>query len=460
MADEKKVYDLTIRISDDYYKAFLSIEFLSKEAVVKPDDIVKELKERNVIFGIKHNVIADICKEKRNVYNELVAVGLEHVHGSDALINYHVNREHKAKPQVLEDGRVDFKNMGFVEMVHIGDVLATKTPATKGKMGTTVTGKNIRGKDGKEAVLKIGKNVKVSSDGLEAVSEAEGTVVFDGDKIIVVNLLEIKGNVGVETGNIVFQGQVIINGNITNGYQVECEGDLIVNGVVEGATLKSQGNIVISRGIQGHNEANIACNGNFTCNFINSATVTVKGDIETGAIMNSTVKCDGEIMVKGKKGVIVGGEVSSKKNIEAVTVGSEMGIITAIKLGVDVEVIEELKSLTTEVKELIDMHDKLGKSVNLLKVKLDQNPDDQRSKFMYEKYHKSFVEMDTTLADKRQRLKMLNELINNIKGAQLKVRDVYPGTRIKIGNSNFYVKNAMKNIIFKKDRGEVVTVGY
>lgn len=460
MNDESKRFETTIRISDDYYKAYLSIEFSSSTVNVKSDELLDLLKEKNIVFGIKHNVIDQICKTCKSDFNILIAEGIPHENGSDATIDYTVSKEHKAKPQILDDGRVDFKNMGFVERVSEGDVLAVKKPPTKGKNGTTVTGKIIKGRDGKEVVLKIGKNMRFSDDGLSAISEADGTIVYDNDRISVIKSLEIKTDVGVETGNISFQGQVIINGNVTNGYSVECEGDLIINGIVEGAKLSAGGNMVISRGIQGHDDAEIKCNGDLTVNFINSANIYVRGNIEASAIMNSNVKCDGRVVVKGKKGLIVGGEVTSKSDIEANTVGSEMGIITSIKLGVDIEIIEELKALSTEVRELIDMHDKLEKSVKLLKSKIEMDPEDQRSVFMYGKYSTNFLKMDTDLTEKRLRLKMLNELVNNIQGAQIKANTIFPGTRVKIGNGSYYVKYALSHSIITKDRGEIVVTGY
>ncbi len=460
MTDESKRFETTIRISDDYYKAFLSIEFNGSTTSIKSEEILDLLKEKNIVFGIKHNVVEQICKTCKSDFNILIAEGIPHENGTDATIDFTVSKEHKAKPQILDDGRVDFKNMGFVELVSEGDILAVKTPPTKGKNGTTVTGKIIKGRDGKEVVLKIGKNMRLSSDGLSAIADADGTIVYDNDRISVIKSLEIKTDVGVETGNITFHGQVIINGNVTNGYFVECEGDLIINGVVEGAKLTAGGNMVISRGIQGHDKAEIKCSGDLTVNFINSADVYVRGNIEASAIMNSNIKCDGRVVVKGKKGLIVGGEITSKSDIEANTVGSEMGIITSIKLGVDIETIEELKALTTEVRELIDMHDKLEKSVKLLKAKIDMDPEDQRSVFMYGKYSANFIKMDTELSEKRLRLKMLNELVNNIRGAQLKANTIFPGTRVKIGNGNYYVKYALSHSIITKDRGEIVVTGY
>jgi hypothetical protein len=460
MGDEKKKYDYTVKISDDYYKAYLSLEVNPDVTVLKSEEIIKLLKERNVVFGLKHNVIDEISKNKQTVHSVLIAEGIPHENGENAEIVYSISKDHKAKPQILDDGRVDFKNMGFVEMVHAGDILATKKPATKGKNGTTVTGKTIYSKNGKEAVFKIGKNMHISPDGFQAISDADGTVIFDGEKISVIQLLEIKKDIGVETGNIVFQGQVVVNGNVTNGYSIECEGDLVINGVVEGAKLKSNGNIVISRGIQGKDEASIFCGENLTANFINSANVYAKGDIETNAIMNSTVKCDGRIVVKGRKGLIVGGDISSKGDIEAKTVGSELGVVTSLKLGVDAEIIDELREVSAEVKEMMEMNDKLEKTVKLLKAKIEQNPEDERSVFMYKKYAANYIEIQGTLSDKRMRLKMLNELINNIRGAQLKADLIYPGTRVKIGSTSYYVKQALKDTIITKDKGEIVALGF
>lgn len=460
MSEEKNKFDITVRISDDYYKAFISLEFHSSDHTVKTDEIIKTLKDKNIIFGLKYNVIEEICKNSNAVFNELIAEGIPHENGVDAKIEFSMSKEHRAKPQILEDGRVDFKNMGFVETVKAGDVLAIKIPATTGKNGTTVTGKVIRAKDGKEAVFKIGKNIKLSTDGLNALAECDGTIIFDNDKIAVIQMLEIKKDVGVETGNIAFQGQVIVHGNVTSGYSIQCDGDLVINGVVEGAKISSNGSIVISRGIQGHDTADIYCGGHLTSNFINSATVYCKGDIETGAIMNSQVKSDGRIIAKGKKGLIIGGEIISKSDIEANTIGSEMGIITSIKLGVDIEVIDELKALSAEVKDLIDMHDKLDKSIKILKNKVDQNSEDERSIFMLKKYSLNFIDLDEKLTEKRLRLKMLNELINNIHGAQLKAKSIFPGTRVKIGSTSYYVKFPMAYTIITKDKGDIVAIGY
>ena len=52
MNEEKNKFDITVRISDDYYKAFISLEFHSSDHTVKPDEIIKILKDKNIIFGL------------------------------------------------------------------------------------------------------------------------------------------------------------------------------------------------------------------------------------------------------------------------------------------------------------------------------------------------------------------------------------------------------------------------
>lgn len=460
MAHSDKSIDLAVRISDDYYKAFLSVEFLSESATLKPDDVVAILKERNIVFGIDYGKIEAVCKERKTVFNEVVAEGVPHLNGQHARIDYTYESDHHAKPQVLEDGRVDYKNMGFVQIVKKGNVLAVKTPATKGKSGTTVTGKAIAGKDGRDTVFKIGKNVLLSPDGLKALAGADGTIVFSGDRISVVELLEIKSDIGVETGNILFKGKIVINGNVTSGYSVECEGDLNVNGVVEAAVLKSSGDLVISRGVQGQGEAYLSCKGNLVSNFINTATVHCEGDLEAGAIMNSTVHCNGNVSAKGKKGTIVGGELITKGNVEAHVIGSEMGVITSIKMGVGAEVVDELKGLTKSVKEVMELHEKLEKSLLLLKEKTSGGSPDVRTALMLKKYQENFAQVDSDLKLKRSRLKELNDMLNYSRDVHLKARTLYPGTRIKIGNTSYYVKHVLNQVKIFKDKGEIVTTSW
>lgn len=79
-------------------------------------------------------------------------------------------------------------------------------------------------------------------------------------------------------------------------------GDLTVNGVVEGAVLEVGGNLLISRGIQGHDDAHVSVDGNMVVNFINSANVCLAEILRQNSIMSSVVKMRWQCKACGQAG--------------------------------------------------------------------------------------------------------------------------------------------------------------
>ena len=244
-----KKYDYKVSLSSDYYEAYLTLDMHSKTYKLTQEELIGILKERNVTFGLDFEVIKKIIEDPNNCSGVCIAKGIKHEAGQDGEIQFLVNQVEDVKPTILENGRVDFKHMNFVQRISKGDVLAQRTMPTNGKNGTTVTGKIIKARPGKIITFKFGKNVEMSQDELQLLSTVDGTVQFSGDKIEVIQVLNIDGDVGVRTGSIEFSGKVVVNGNVTSGYSVECEGDLEINGIVEAATLKTKGNLFISVGI-------------------------------------------------------------------------------------------------------------------------------------------------------------------------------------------------------------------
>lgn len=451
---------VTVRLSDDYYKAFVTIRKDEAFEAVKSQDVIEALKEKSVVYGLDYQMIDRISASNEDIFEALVAEGVPHEHGVDARIEYQFDADRKNKPEILEDGTVNFKNMGFVNAVAAGAILARKIPATKGTTGTTVTGRTIHGREGKDKAFSVGKNVHISEDGSAVVSDIDGRLSFDGKKIEVLSVFEVQGDVGVATGNVEFIGSVVVNGNICDGYEVSTTGDLTVNGVVEGAVLHVGGDLTVSRGIQGHDDARITVGGNVVINFINAANLTVTGNIETNAITSSIIKCDGSIELKGKKGQLIGGELTCKGNLVAKTVGSELEVITDIKLGIDAELVDEMKELTSEIKSITSEIENQGKEVVTLATRLKSNPEDEKIKFVMLKLKASYDELQEVLKDKKARFNMLQEYASKVSGATLKAGLIYPGVKVKIGSSNYFVKNPMTNTVIKKEKGEVVATSY
>ncbi len=458
--DEKQFKHPHIKttLAGDYYSATITVDPGDNPSLVTHDFLLTGLKEKNITVGIDLDVIDSIAQDPTNIQTVIVAKGKPHQNGQDGEIKYLVDIHREAKPKMLEDGSVDFKDIDAFVTVKAGDILAEKINPTEGTDGLTVTGKMIKAKPGKLANFKFGKNVRVSEDGMQIIAETDGTIKMEGHRIVIIEILEIRGDVGVRTGNVSFKGKILVTGNVITGYEINCEGDVEIQGVVEGAKITATGDIIVGYGVQGQDEAVIECGGNLIGRFINNCKAVVKGNIEADAIMHSKIMCDGEVKVAGKKGLIVGGEIKAKEQVSAKIIGSDMGTQTKITLGVDSELIERYQFLTDKIKELRESIKKLDQAINMITRQMSAAPGNDQLKAMLNKTKLSKIEYHNELTGFATELKALQERINKLQGSKVIATEVYPGTKITIGHSHYNVKNVIKDAEICKYEGEITTV--
>jgi uncharacterized protein (DUF342 family) len=452
-------YTIEIDIADDYYSAYLTITIEDEDAEFTCEDMTLVLNEGNVVFGLKEDVLKEICKKKDNIYKVLIAEGIPHQNGKDAELDYHIDFESKPKPQIKEDGTVDFKEISFLNTVKPGEVLVEKIPATEPIDGVTISGKTIKGKKGKDVQIKRGENTVLIDDDTILAAEVEGVAKIVNDRVTVMRIIEVR-MVGPETGNIYFSGDVYVKEHILDGYTVTCDGDLVVGGVVEGATLKVKGSLTVGKGILGHDQSEIVVDGDLVSKFIENANVYVKGEITTGEIINSSVLCDSQITVKGKKGLIIGGEITSKYLIEANRIGSKLGVITSINLGVDASAIKELKNLKESIQELKIVEHKLDVMIPVIQTRADENPDDDGLQVMLEQYKNSLHSTRLDLEAKLKRLDELTDALKKVRKGHIKINVIYPDTVVKIGNSSYFIDHALKECIISRSDDKVIAMGF
>ena len=240
--------------------------------------------------------------------------------------------------------------------------------------GTDVYGKEIVAKKGNPAIVKAGKNVKESEDGLRIYAAKNGEVYFENNIIYVEETITINGNIDNKTGNIKFNGKININGNVRSGFMVEAEGNIEVFGVVEGAKLISKGDIIIHRGVQGNNQAYLYCLGNLKSKYIENASINSAGNVEADVILHSNVIAKNMITVSGRKGLIVGGNIKAGKEVIANILGSSMGTSTIIEVGIDPKEKANYEQLKKEILDIEKNIENTKKAITLLnKMSKQQN---------------------------------------------------------------------------------------
>lgn len=426
------------------------------------DDIVSEMIRSGVKYGVSEANIADFLENRQYTEYYVLAEATKQVEGSDAEITYFFNTDLTQKPRVNEDGSVDFHHLDMISTVSAGDLLAELKPAVQGKPGIDVCGGLLRPVKVKQKILRVGKNIKLSEDGLKAYSEVNGHATLEGEQVFVSNMYEVPANVDTSTGDIEYEGNVLVHGNVLAGFSISAKGDIVVEGVVEGANLKSGGHIILKRGIQGMDRGVLQATGNVISRFIESATVEAGGYVSADAIMHSNVSAKGDITVDGKKGFITGGVIRSGSMVSAKTIGSAMGTSTSIEVGIEPAIITEYHELGKEQENIKDEQEKNLQVLMALakRIKLGEKlPPDKLLQF--KKANEARDRMTKYEEEIVERMKVLKESIDNYEGGIVKVSSVaHPGVKLTISNAVYYVKNEISYCRFIKSEGDVKIESY
>ncbi len=325
-------------------------------------ELVNEaIEAAGVVFGVQNELVEKLVS--RPIFNIKIQVGEGNPpkEGKDGFVDFYVVKDSEYKPEVNEDEDVDFKNLAYFQMVTKGQMLAYIHMPETGADGMDLFGRELPGKDGKEAKSPAGKNTEMNEDGTMLYSACDGIVNYVGDTVNINDVIHISGNVDNNTGNIDFSGDVIVEGDVSEGFAVNAGGSLIVKGVVESCKIEAGGDVQIVKGINGGEGSHIKVGGSLRSPYIEHATVDVDGDIVAESIIESEVTCEGDIDISNSgKGVLVGGNVNVKGNLVVKTLGNENERITNIKIiGIETGIQDEITSLTVEKETALKNVEKL-----------------------------------------------------------------------------------------------------
>lgn len=427
-------------------------------SLMSRDDIIGELVRAGVKYGLQEECLDELMTERVYCTPIILAKATPPIEGKDAKITYHFNTDLSAKPKMLEDGSVDFHSLNTICPVRAGDLLAELVPAVQGRPGIDVCGKPIRPAKVNNLILRHANRIHLSEDGLKMYSDANGHVSLVDDKVFVSDTYEVPADVDSSTGDITCEGNVMVKGNVRTGFKIEAKGDVIVNGVVEGAEIRAGGQIVLMRGIQGMSRGKLIANGNIISKFIESAEVISKyGYVQSEAILHSQVSAKTDVIVGGKKGFISGGSTRCSQKIEAKTVGSNMGTTTLLEVGVDPTVAEEFRRLEKQIPELETEKQGAMQNMALLAKKLKQGEQLSVDKLLLLKQsQKRVAEIDAQMEEIDKRLEELQEDMEMKGNGMIRVsQTAYSGCKITISGAVYYIKTDISHARFVKDRGDV-----
>jgi len=249
-----------------------------------------------------------------------------------------------------DDEAIDFKEAVSISIVKEGDLLAELIAPTAGEDGATLQGKKIPAKNGKPITLRPDDTIKVEGDGRLFYALCSGRPVYNRGHLCVSAVYEVANDVDYETGNIKFEGHVVINGNVEDGFSIHAK-SVEIRGTVGACEIHCE-LLTIGKGINGREKGTFHIDGDMRAKYINQATITIKGNLWVSReVVNSRIWCNGVVKVRK----LIGGQCLALRGIEVAMAGSELGITTVIEPGVNIEirVIDDQLSACDEKIEIL-----------------------------------------------------------------------------------------------------------
>ena len=425
---KRKDAGVKIDYDDDVMHAYITFTPSYGGNEINKDIIQAALKSAGIVESCcNQKTIAKIIAEK-TAEKVLFASGVDKKEGKETQFEALVKEVEHIPLKENKTGQIDFRDALNFTQVEAGVQLMRRHPAIPGKNGKNVKGQAI-------PVLQIDDipfnqnltGVRISEDDPNIlISEIKGhpVILTDGvkvDEVIVVN------NVDMSTGNIDYDGSIMVKGEVMPGMKVRVTGDIVVRGVVRKALLTAKNNITIHCGVIGadpskdagdSSPAILKAGGNITAQYVSQAKLIAMQDIVVREYI-SHCHCEAKHRIivgqAGGKGRIFGGDCHAHAGIIANHIGADSGLKTLVSAGIPPKLYKQFQHLEHSLEHRIEQRNKLAQ---MLKDALEATEKDSQN---------------MSLLDQ---IKTIQKLLNE--------------TKIEIDKMDAAVKNLQKN--FKECR--------
>jgi uncharacterized protein (DUF342 family) len=292
---ERRDTQVKCRIIEDQLAAYITITAGHAGKLPSLKSLKSELDSSGIKRGISTKrlvLLEQQCAQAQpgEVFEELIAKGLAPRVGKSSSLKPLVQNalDRILKPQTMNTERVDMRNLGAIICVQKGTELLRRMPPTDGRNGYTVGGDVINAKSGEWVKFRPGDGTVISdNDENLVIADISGMPKFKDQKMWVDDIFTCKG-VNVGTGNVNYDGSVLVNGDVTEKMEIYASGDVTVNGFVESATIHAGGDIIITEGAMGK------VNDSATDY---STSLTSKGSVHVQHGQGLDIKCNGNVTV-------------------------------------------------------------------------------------------------------------------------------------------------------------------
>lgn len=444
VADDKMSAQLiidTLNININELASYQVQDFLAKSIL---DSELVDFSAINYVFSEINKLKAAKGNSPSTLIKVVVSKGRNPEPGEDGWIKFFF--PHNQRVVIKDDGTADYRNIDKYISVKKGDKVATVFQGMLGKPGKDVLGGVISAPPINKPKLVVGKNLtsetkeEYTKDMVlklytDYYANCDGALYSTDNSIAVSPELIVDSDVGLESGNIKFDGTVNVKGTIEDGSKLECTGNLIVSENIECADVFVGRDILTKGGIKTNMKGVLKIGGNLRTKFIENSIIEVDGDVQVEqAILNSKIYCLGSIILTGKSNAIIGSEVVVFGGVSVHSLGSNAGLNVSLEIGVHYknerlfnELAEQIRISEKELDKMIPKVQQIKLYISKTRGKID---DERKTKFkevldLFQKkdnIHKALLAKYEDLKLGRFNQEKVNLVVRN---------SAYPGASIK-----------------------------
>ena len=411
------------------------------------DKLQKSLDAGKVIYGVNKPLISAVTGKKQYLRIFEIARGEEVIDGKDGYVIDMYPRSNEIKVIEDENGVVNFKELNNIRSVHKDDLICEIHYPIPGTDGRSVEGRIITARKGTPPKIPKGRNtIYADEEKTQLVADRDGELLFKEGGFNVNELLTINGDVDVASGNIHFSGDVLVKGDVREGFAVTAEGNITIEGTCEGAELQADGSIIIAHGMTGGGKGKLHAGGGIKCMFLENCQAFAEGDIEVDQVVFSQVSSGENIIVTGKKGSVTGGKLIAGKAITADIIGapSNPALKTDIVLGAAPELIKNHSTTSHNLKDVSAKLFKINQDIAYIEENIKRMPENRVAKLDQLKIQRKFVDMQKNNLQNTLD-KLTEELEETKKACSLTCKSVNPTVNFRVGESTYLLHKQVNN---------------
>lgn len=413
-------------------------------------DIIDVLVSKGITYGVLDHTI-DIIFEQGLYGQEIeVARGISVVHGVDSYIKRITHMQKEKEIDINLD----------VNLVSEGDLLFEVIPLTIGSHGMNVFGHVSFAKPGRDLSIQFGEGIKLSQDGIYVIAAKAGYLQVNQTHVDVVLNYTIEGSVNRHTGHIRFPGNVHVMGDVAEGYSIEAEGSVTIDGLVDAATIVSGDSIVIKKGLIGANRAVLSAKHDITIDFIENASCVEAGNnIYTHLVLNSNLYAMNSVIVE-EDGQIIGGRTVAHNKIICKIAGFKSYVKTELVVGLTKDRLEQIEETTALIQKLKSENNEVRKNIAFLEDQL-LHLSNAEERLELERDLKelmmTFNYNNGVLSEFEERMQTLMLTVNDI--AKILVSgEIMPMTKVRVNHMERLIDEHMSHRCIFADEEEILII--